>query len=36
MYAYKLVFILSGKAQYFKVGGVIPGCMYHSKDDNTE
>jgi hypothetical protein len=36
MYAYKLGFILSGKAQEFKVGGVIPGCMYYSKDDNTE
>jgi hypothetical protein len=41
MYAYKLGFILSGKAQEFKVGGVIPGCgtpgcMYYRKDDNTE
>jgi len=36
MYAYKLGFILSGKAQQFKVGGVIPGCMYYSKDNSTE
>jgi len=36
MYAYKLGFILSGKAREFKVGGAIPGCMYYSKDDNTE
>jgi hypothetical protein len=35
MYACRLGFILSGKAQEFKVGGVIPGCMYYSKDENT-
>jgi len=35
MYAYKLGFILSGKEQEFKVGGVVPGCMYCSKYDNT-
>ena len=28
-------FILSGKVQVYKVGGIIPGCMYYSKDNNT-
>jgi hypothetical protein len=35
MYVYKLGFNLSDKAQEFKVGGVIAGCMYYSKDDTT-
>jgi hypothetical protein len=35
MYVYKLYFILSGKTQEFKVGGVIAGGTYYSKDDST-
>jgi hypothetical protein len=34
MYVCRLGFILSGKAKEFKVGGVIPDCMYCSKDEN--
>jgi hypothetical protein len=36
MYAHKLSFILLVKAWEFEVGGVIRGCMYYSKDENTQ